>query len=160
IDVRAAALASNFVIATCCYWPTSAVPCVCSGSTTQQNYGTPHAQNTADHTPPYAYFSTIGLATAGATFPLNLAVAGSSGQTYIMAASGATGPPIYLSDGRAIDLAADVFMIFSLTPGNGIFFNFTGVMSALGVGQGQVTLPNVPGLAGLGFYAAGLTLDP
>lgn len=160
INARAPALASNFAASTCCYWPAGAAPCVCSGSTTQHNYGTPRAVNAVDATPPYAFFSTSGPRTPGSQFALHLAVFGSAGKSYVMAASLATSPPFVLSDGRTIDMANDFLLVFSLTPGNGVFANMVGVMNGFGAGQGAVTLPPDPALSGLGFFAGGLVLDP
>ena len=65
-----------------------------------------------------------------------------------------------LRDGRTIDLAYDGLMLFSLTPGNGVFSNMTGTMNFFGSGQASVLLPAVPALVGVSFFAGGLVLDP
>jgi beta-lactamase superfamily II metal-dependent hydrolase len=160
INCRAPALAANFTTGACCYFPLGATPCVCSGANTQWNFGTPRALNSADQTPPYAYFSVVGSTAPGSLFTFHLAVFGSAGKNYVMAASASTSPPFVLSDGRTIDLAYDFLMTFAFTPGNGVFSNLTGVMNFLGSAQAPVQLPADPGLSGLSFYAGGLVLDP
>ena len=160
INCRAPASASNFTTGSCCYFPLGPVPCVCTGLNTQWNYGTPRTLNTADLTPPYAYFSVVGATNPGATFTMNLAVYGSAGKQYVIAASASTAPPFVLTDGRTIDLSYDGLMLFSLTPGNGVFSNMTGNMNFLGSSQATVLLPSIPALVGVSFYAGGLVLDP
>jgi beta-lactamase superfamily II metal-dependent hydrolase len=159
VNTRAPALASNFATSTCCFFPVGATPCVCTGATNQHNYGTPRATNSVDATPPYAFLTTFGSSAPGGLLYLNLSVFGSAGKPFVFAASAATGPPLVLSDGRLIELGYDDLMIFSLTPGNGVFANMTGVMNGFGSAQALVSVPPLPSLSGLGFFVGGLVVD-
>lgn len=159
INCRAPALAANFATGSCCYYPVGTTPCACTGASSSWNFGTPRALNSADATPPFAYFTTFGTVAPGALFNFSLAVFGSAGKPFLMAVSGATAPGIGLTDGRSIDLAIDDLMLFAFTPGNGVFGALSGSMNFLGSAQAPVTLPAIPALSGFGFYAGGLVLD-
>jgi hypothetical protein len=54
----------------------------------------------------------------------------------------------------------DILLFFSLDPLNGFFSNMSGVAPPSGEVRPQILIPNVPLLAGVAFFLAGVNFDP
>lgn len=80
---------------------------------------------------------------------------------YAVAVSGGTVPGIALPDGRVVPLAAGPLFFLSVTPGNGVFTNMSGMLDPAGVASPppSVAIPNDPALVGATVYVAGVVTD-
>ncbi|HMS18157.1 MAG TPA: hypothetical protein PKA37_15035, partial [Planctomycetota bacterium] len=56
--------------------------------------------------------------------------------------------------------AFDFLLNFSITPGNGVFFNNIGFLSPVGTSSVAIAVPNLPALANLTIYGAFVVEDP
>jgi hypothetical protein len=88
-----------------------------------------------------------------------LSVPGDAGLVYCAAASLATTPGVPLPDGRVLPLQVDGLFLISACVNNAFFSAFLGILDNGGVGNLAVNLPAIPGLAGLTFSVAALTVD-
>lgn len=69
-------------------------------------------------------------------------------------------PGIGLADGRNVPVNFDGLFMLSTFPGNAFFVGFAGTFDAMGVAQGQVFIPRIPGAEGACFYLAFIVNDP
>jgi hypothetical protein len=101
----------------------------------------------------------VGTPKKGTTVHFDLESPEDGGLAYLLTASLNTYPPIPLGD-RIFPLAYDFFLLYSLNPSNGIFFNFAGFLD----GSGQTSaptfiIPNLKSLVGAEIFFAAITLD-
>jgi glucose/arabinose dehydrogenase len=96
----------------------------------------------------------------GTNCPINLTSTQTPSQTYAYAFSFGTTPGIPLPDGRVIPLNPDPLFTFSLTPGNGVFLNTTGTLSAGGTATVNIQIPNAAPLIDVTIMGAYVTLSP
>lgn len=104
---------------------------------------------------------TTSAPQVGTTMGLAMKFANQGGKTYVCAAAGSDRVGVPLGAAGRIPLDIDPFFLLSaFFPGNGVFFNFSGVLDATGAGSASVQLPNLPGLIGTTLYYSGIVLDP
>ena len=101
-----------------------------------------------------------GTPTLGGNLPLILEFPASANRTYIAAAAFASTPGLALGDGREIPLAVDTLTTFSMDPLQSIFTGNIGVLSGSGIAIANIAIPAVPGLTGISFNMAAVTLLP
>jgi hypothetical protein len=102
----------------------------------------------------------LGTPKTGTIRNLLLCAPGDGGFPFVLAASTRTGPGIASCNGT-IPLFPDALFSFSLTPGNGIFDNFTGILDAQGESTTpSITVPNDPGLIGFSIVVDFVAADP
>jgi hypothetical protein len=111
----------------------------------------------------YSLPLSIGLSGTpkkGSTVKIAIDSPEDGGLGYLMVASLDTYPPIHIQ-ARIFPLRPDFFLLYSLNPSNGIFFNFTGFLD--GAGQSSAPtfiIPDLQSLVGVELFFAALTLDP
>jgi hypothetical protein len=106
-----------------------------------------------------AGIAQLGAMKIGTTRALGLTAPADGGFAYIVGASFTPGPAIFTCGG-IIPLAADALLVFSLTPGNGVFADNAGILDAFGdTTAPTVTVPNQFALVGANFWVAGVVLD-
>ena len=81
-----------------------------------------------------------------------------AGLPYVLAAALAPGA-IPLPGGKVLALAADAILEFSLTPANGVFVGFFGVLDGTGAATATFVVPPLPILVGIPFYFSGFTVQ-
>ncbi len=99
-------------------------------------------------------------AVIGGVTAVNCSSPTDAGKPFVCGFAAGDTPGIMLSDARVIPLNPDVLLQFSLTPGNGVFFNNVGVLDNAGFASPMVILPNLPVLQNMTFYAAFVVADP
>lgn len=126
----------------------------------------------ATTTPPYSWMFTrvstgapsaslvlSAPAVLGTVTTIDLTAAGDPSGGYLCGLSLGTVPGIVLPDLRVIPLNFDAVLTLTLTPGNGILANNTGVLSPSGQASVIFAVPNFPPLLGLTVYAAFVVAD-
>lgn len=116
-----------------------------------------------------AAVASVGVLRPGLSRNLYLCSPQDPGGSYLMAASFTSNAGIATCAGL-VPLDPDPLLVFSTTPGNGVFFDTTGVLDGVLIPFGAVAtgastaplvaLPNLPGLSGQSFQAAFVVLDP
>ncbi|HYC76579.1 MAG TPA: hypothetical protein VEI02_03025 [Planctomycetota bacterium] len=107
-----------------------------------------------------AGIAQLGTARIGTVRNLALVAPAHAGFAYVVAAAFSTTPGLGSCAG-VVPLAADALLTMSLTPGNGVFFNFTGVLDVTGgATTPAIAVPNLPALIGLSFPVAFVVVDP
>jgi len=102
-----------------------------------------------------------GAARVGQIMNLTWSAPDFAGKAYLGAAAFDAGPGIQLpgDDTRVVPLNLDPLFVTSLS-NPAIFRGFTGTLSASGEASGQVVIPSIPALAGVGFYLGLVVVDP
>ncbi len=100
-----------------------------------------------------------GVAHPGSTVNITMRLRPDANLPYIMAASGGDSPGIPLGDSRIVPLNFDALFLISLQP-NPFFSGFVGALDANGDAKAQAFIPADPGLVGLSFAVAFVTLNP
>jgi len=96
----------------------------------------------------------------GTNCPINLVSTATPNQNYAYAFSFGSSPGILLPDGRVIPLNPDPLFSLSLTPGNGVFLNNTGTLSASGTAVVNIQIPNTAVLVDVRIIGAYVILQP
>lgn len=102
----------------------------------------------------------LGPGDPGTSVSVRIHAPGDANLPYILGASEGRFPGLPLPDGRTIPLLGGSLLAFSLSPANGVFFDMTGVLDAVGMAEARIDLPALPAGQGLWFYLAFATLDP
>ncbi|MGE3174682.1 MAG: CRTAC1 family protein [Planctomycetota bacterium] len=105
-------------------------------------------------------FALLTPPRVGAVSNLLLSVPGDQGLPYLAGLAFASSPGIPLGDGRVLPLQPDQLTLFSLTPGNGVWFGGVGALDPLGYAVLTLAVPPLPTLSGLTVFATAATLDP
>ena len=101
----------------------------------------------------------VGTPKIGTTIKIVIDSPEDGGLGYLMLASLGTYPPILLRD-RIFPLQYDFFLLYSLNPNNGIFFNFAGFLDTSGQSTAPAfVIPNLQSLVGVELFFAAVTLD-
>ncbi len=108
---------------------------------------------------PLVSITLAAPATVGGVTAVDCLSTADAGQPFVCAFAAGDTPGITLSDARVIPLNPDALLAFSITPGNGVFFNNIGSLDGSGFASVMVVLPNYPPLLGLTFYAAFVVPD-
>ena len=102
----------------------------------------------------------VGTPKIGTTVNITLDAPKDGGHPYLVVAALGTYPPILLGN-RIFPLTYDFFLLYSLNPANGIFFNFAGLLDGAGhSGAPSFVIPNLKSLVGQTIHFAGVTVDP
>lgn len=95
----------------------------------------------------------------GTQLSIDLDVQGDAGLSYLMGLALSSTPGVTLASGRSVPLTIDAVAQLTMTPGNGILLQPSGVLSASGTASSAVAIPNAGFLVGWTVYSAGVTLD-
>jgi hypothetical protein len=98
-------------------------------------------------------------AAIGTTVNLDLFSPTDPNQAYLCGFALGTLPGIDLGNGQVVPLNADPLLIFSLSLNNGVFFNTSGLLSAVGGATVTIVVPNLPTLVGATIYSAFVVAD-
>jgi hypothetical protein len=99
-------------------------------------------------------------AVLGALTPFELALPAEAGRPYLLVCSEGFTPGAWLPGGGLLPLNPGLLLEASLTAGSPFFLGFQGALPAGGAITANLLAPNLPFLAGLPLYFAGLTLTP
>lgn len=97
-------------------------------------------------------------ATVGGTTSIEMSIPGDEGLSYLMVLS-LSNVPTVLPGGMVLPIQIDGLTNVTLTPGNPILPGAAGVLSSTGQASSALTIPPLPWLVGLTFYATGMTAD-
>ena len=97
-------------------------------------------------------------ATVGGTTSLEMSIPGDEGLSYLIVLSLSNVPSV-LPGGVVLPIQIDGLTSLTMIPGNPILPGAVGVLSATGQAMTTLTIPPLPWLAGLTFYATGMTAD-
>ena len=111
-------------------------------------------------TPPGPTLTLNSPLTIGNVSTLDLSSPMDPNLGYICGFAGSTTPASPMPGGGTLDLAFDFLLNFSITPGNGVFFNNIGFLSPVGTSSVAIAVPNLPALANLTIYGAFVVEDP
>jgi len=101
----------------------------------------------------------VGVPKKGATVKITLDSPEDSGLMYLLVASLGTYPHVPLGN-RLFPLQYDFFLNYSLTPNNGIFYNFVGYLDSSGASSAPIfVIPNLHIMVDLDILFAALTFD-
>jgi hypothetical protein len=110
---------------------------------------------------PAPALSFQGQPVLGGTIAFTLSDISSSGKPYFIVLSLGNYPGIILTDGRIIPLNYDLIFLNSLLYPNSIGLNNSyGILDAGGIGAATWTIPVLPLLANITFYAGAFTVNP
>jgi hypothetical protein len=99
-----------------------------------------------------------GPATIGGTTTLNMSVPGDEGLPYLLVLS-LSNIPQNLGSGVILPVSIDGLTSLTIIPGNPILPGAAGVIDSAGQASSPLTIPPLPWLVGLTFYATGITAD-
>ena len=99
-----------------------------------------------------------GPVAVGGTTDLEMSIPGDEGLSYLMVLS-LSNVPTVLTGGQVLPLQIDGLTSVSMIPGNPILPGAAGVLDAAGEASSTLTIPPIPWLQGLTFYATGMTAD-
>ena len=99
------------------------------------------------------------VAFVGTTTTVDMSDINSASLTYVCGFSFLNTPGITLPDMRVIPINFDALFDLSQTPGNPFFTNTLGILNGAGAGSVGVSIPNVPAIAGVTFYAGAVSLS-
>tara|TARA_R110002094_G_C4910135_1_gene210895 strand:+ start:62 stop:1924 length:1863 start_codon:yes stop_codon:yes gene_type:complete len=97
-------------------------------------------------------------ATVGGTTTLSMSIPGDEGLSYLMVLS-LSNVPTVLAGSVVLPIQIDGLTSLSMIPGNPILPGAAGVLSPTGQATSSLTIPPLPWLLGLTFYATGMTAD-
>ncbi|MFT4515434.1 MAG: hypothetical protein ACI89X_004643 [Planctomycetota bacterium] len=97
-------------------------------------------------------------ASVGGTTTLDMSIPGDEGLSYLMVLSLSSVPTV-LPGGIVLPIQIDGLTSISMIPGNPILPGAAGILTATGQATSTLTIPPLPWLAGLTFYATGMTAD-
>lgn len=110
-----------------------------------------------------AFFGATTLVPAtlpiGVLTSITVSAVGSGGQPYVAAAALSESPGTSLADGRVFPVTPDFLFMMSITPNNGVFRDFFGLLDNAGMARPSIFVPSIPALSGLQLFLAFAVID-